>query len=117
MQIDALILQYNSQPLRVPGSAGQVHRDAPVAGTGAHLAVGKPIDKKSPLYEQCLEFESIFVKMMLKEMRKTVDKTDSLVNGGFAEDIYQDLLDNEYSKTMSNTAKFGLADMLYRQLG
>ena len=111
MQIDPVMLQYNNRALRVPGGASQVQ------GTGAHLATGKPIDKKSPLYEQCVEFESIFVKMMLKEMRKTVDKTDSLVSGGFAEDIYQDLLDNEYSKTMTKNAGFGLADSLYRQLG
>ena len=104
-------MQYNNRPLRVPGSAAQVQ------GTGAHVAAGKPIDRNSPLYAQCSEFESIFVKMMLKEMRKTVDRSDSLISGGFAEDIYQDMLDDEYSKTMSKTAKFGLADMLYRQLG
>lgn len=110
MQIDNALMQYNNRPLRVPGGAAQVQ------GSGAHLAAGKPIDKKSPLYAQCLDFESIFVKMMLKEMRATIDKSDDILNGGYAEGIYQDMLDDEYSKTMSKTAHFGLADDLYRQL-
>jgi len=116
MQIDSALVQYNNRPLRIPGGAAQVYRDASVAGTGAHLAAGKSIDTKSPLYAQCLDFESIFVKMMLKEMRATVDKSDDIIGGGFAGDIYQDMLDDEYSKSMSKTAHFGLADDLYRQL-
>jgi Rod binding domain-containing protein len=110
MIIDSALAQYGNRPLRVPGAAAQVQ------GTGAKLADSAAIDRKSPLYDQCQEFESIFVKMMLKEMRKTVDKSDSLISGGFAEDIYRDMLDDEYAKSMSKTARFGLADLLYRQL-
>ena len=110
MMIDSALAQYNNRPLRIPGGASQVQ------GTGAKIATGAPIDTKSPLYAQCQEFESIFVKMMLKEMRKTVDKSDSIISGGFAEDIYRDMLDDEYAKSMSKTARFGLADLLYRQL-
>ena len=110
MIIDGALTQLQNRPLKIPGSAHQVQ------GSGAKLANAKPIDTKSPLYQQCQEFESIFVKMMLKEMRKTVDKSDDIISGGFAEDMYSDLLDDEYSKTMSKTARFGLADTLYRQL-
>jgi peptidoglycan hydrolase FlgJ len=110
MQIDAALMQYGNRPLPVPKGAAQVQ------GTGARVADSSPIDKKSKLYEQCQEFESIFAKMMLKQMRATVDKSDSILSGGWAEDIYQDLLDDEYSKTMAKNAGFGLADQLYRQL-
>jgi len=89
---------------------------AQVQGIGARIASNQSVDKKSELFTQCREFESIFVKMMLKEMRATVDKSDSLVSGGWAEDIFQDMLDDEYSKSMADTANFGLAEMLYRQL-
>jgi Rod binding domain-containing protein len=119
MQIDSAMLQYSNRPLRVPSGPSQVHRDsraAGVQGTGARIADSAPVDKKSKLFEQCREFESIFVKMMLKEMRNSVDKSDALLSGGWAEDIYQDMLDDQYSKTMANTAGFGLADQLYRQL-
>jgi hypothetical protein len=118
VQIDAALLQYNNKPLRLPSGAAQVHRDANVAGSGARLAGAAPaaVDKKSKLYEQCQEFESIFVKMMLKEMRNSVDKSDSIISGGWAEDIYSDMLDDEYAKTMTKKAGFGLADQLYKQL-
>jgi Rod binding domain-containing protein len=115
MQIDSALLQYNNRPLVAP--VGRRPSGAPqVAGTGARVADASRVDKKSKLYEQCQEFESIFVKMMLKEMRSSVDKTDSLISGGWAEDIYQDMLDDEYSKSMAKNAGFGLADQLYKQL-
>lgn len=116
MQIDAALLRYGAQPLKVPSGAAQVQgtrsrvADSRASGGAAH------IDKKSKLYEQCQEFESIFVKMMLKEMRNSVDKSDSLLSGGWAEDIYSDMLDDEYSKSMAKTAGFGLSDQLYKQL-
>ncbi len=110
MQIDAALLQYNNKPLRVPSGASQVQ------GSGARVADASHVDKKSKLFEQCQEFESIFVKMMLKEMRNSVDKSDSLLSGGWAEDIYSDMLDDQYSKTMAKSAGFGLADQLYKQL-
>jgi flagellar protein FlgJ len=116
MQIDAALMQYGNRALKVPSGAPQVHRDASVAGSGARVVDSAPIDKKSKLYEQCQDFESIFVKMMLKQMRATVDKSDSLLSGGWAEEIYQDMLDDEYSGTMAKKAGFGLADQLYRQL-
>jgi Rod binding domain-containing protein len=61
------------------------------------------------------ELESVFINQMLKSMRKTVDKTD-MMNGGTGEDIFTEMLDMEYSKSMSNTSGFGLAEQIYRQL-
>jgi Rod binding domain-containing protein len=107
--IDNALFQYNNQPLRVPSAAKQVQ------GSGASIAPGGRIDKKSKLYEQCLEFESMFVKMMLKEMNNTVSK-GGLMDGGYAEDIFGDMLQDEYAKSMSKNADFGIADSLYRQL-
>jgi flagellar protein FlgJ len=109
MQIDGALMQYNNRPLRVPGAASQVQ------GSGARIADTRAVDKTSPLYEQCREFESIFAKMLLKEMRNTVEKS-GLIDGGWAENVFQDMLDDEYAQSMSKTANFGLADQLYRQL-
>jgi Rod binding domain-containing protein len=107
--IDTGLFQYKNQPLKIPTAAKQVQ------GTGAQIAPGGKIDKKSELYKQCQDFESIFVKMMIGEMQKTVEK-GSLMNGGYAEDIFSDMLQDEYSKSMTKTSDFGIADMLYRQL-
>jgi Rod binding domain-containing protein len=71
--------------------------------------------KDPKLYKACVEFESLFVKQMLNAMRKTVTKGD-LLHGGYAEDIFEDLLYDEYSMLMAKTQGFGVADMVYRQL-
>jgi flagellar protein FlgJ len=73
------------------------------------------VDKGSPLYKVCLEFEAIFIKQMLNSMRKTVEKT-GLLDGGLAEDFFEDMLYDEYAKKMAATANFGLAAMIYSQL-
>jgi len=70
-------------------------------------------DKK--LYDVCVEFEAIFIKQMLNTMKKTVDKS-GLINGGQAEEIFEDMLYDEYAKSMAQSKSFGLADMIYRDL-
>ncbi len=74
----------------------------------------KPVDKK--LMDVCIEMESLFVYQMLKEMRKTVHKENDLLHGGMAQEIFEDMLYNEYALQMSKTAHFGLAKTLYEQL-
>lgn len=73
-----------------------------------------PEDKKSELkklYNACLDFESIFTYQIIKEMKKTINKT-KLIDGGFAEEIFTDFLDQERARDIH----LGLADMLFWQL-
>lgn len=106
MNIDSALLRYSNQPIKTP---------KPLQGSGARIVNKQHIDRTSELYKQCQEFESIFVNMMLKEMRKTVDKS-GLIDGGQAEDIFQDMLYDEYAKDMTKAAGFGLSDQIYLQL-
>ena len=111
MTIDSGMLAWQNQAIKIP-------KAQPAQGLGAGSAAapgGKTIDRSSKLYEQCREFESIFVNMMLKEMRATVDKS-GLIDGGQAEDIFSDMLYDEYSKSMTKAAGFGLADAVYVEL-
>lgn len=75
---------------------------------------GKNADDKA-LKNACADFEAIFIKQMLDAMRKTVDKSD-VVERGMAEDIFEDMLYQEYAKAMAQTANLGIADMMYKQL-
>lgn len=70
-------------------------------------------DKK--LMDTCTEMESLFVAKMFKEMRKTVHKSDWL-HGGFAEEIFEDMLYDEYALNLSKNTKLGIAGMLYEEL-
>lgn len=84
------------------------------SGTTAQTASSaKPRDEK--LYQACVEFESLFIKQMLSAMRKNVQKSD-LINGGMSEDIFEDMLYDEYAMMMAKNSHFGLSDLIYRQL-
>jgi len=78
--------------------------------------IRKPVDRNSELYKACVDFESIFIRQMLEVMRKTVDKQDDMLNGGMSQDIYEGMLYDEYAKKMAETAQFGLAETIYRQV-
>ncbi|HNX24922.1 MAG TPA: rod-binding protein [Spirochaetota bacterium] len=67
------------------------------------------------LWDTCIEAESLFVGKMLKEMKKTVPKNEWL-HGGQAEDIFEDMLYDEYSLKMSKNYNFGMAKLLYDEM-
>lgn len=71
--------------------------------------------EKKRLREVSEDFEALMINQMLKEMRKTVNKSD-LINGGMAEQIFEDMLYDEYSKEFSKTKTFGLSEIIYNQL-
>ena len=73
------------------------------------------IDKTSELYELCLELETILVKNLISSMRATVSKTE-LFETGFAGEIYEDMLYDEYAKIYARNANLGFAEMAYREL-
>ncbi len=106
MNIDSATLAYNNRAILSPKA---------LKGSGARMDPKTPIDRSSELYKQIQEFESIFVNMMVKEMRATVGK-EYIMNGGQAEEIFSDMLYDEYSKGMTKASNFGLADAIYRQL-
>ena len=68
------------------------------------------------LKEVSQEFESIFVEQMLSAMRDTLDPESRLLHGGFAEEVFDDMLYREYARIISKSGGFGLADLVYDQL-
>ena len=74
------------------------------------------IDRPASCTRRSQDFEALFIKQMLDVMRKTIHKEDDLLGGGLGQDVYEDMLYNEYAKKMAATAQFGLADMIYRQV-
>jgi flagellar protein FlgJ len=73
------------------------------------------IDKTSELYEACLELETFLLKTLITSMRNTVQKS-GLVDTGFAGEIYEDMLYDEYTKEFTKNANFGFAEMAYLEL-
>jgi flagellar protein FlgJ len=67
------------------------------------------------LMNACIEMESLFVARMLREMRNTVHK-NAILHGGFAEEVFEDMLYDEYALKLSRNSNLGLAKMLYEEL-
>jgi len=66
------------------------------------------------LKEACEGFESLFLNMMLKEMRKTVPESET--SNSYAMGMYQEMLDEEIAENASKGKGIGIADSMYRQL-
>ncbi len=73
-------------------------------------------DKEEELKEACVKFESYFLNMMFKSMRKTVVSGGGLFEKSNAQKIFEEGLDQELTKKMANEGGIGLADMMYKQL-
>lgn len=71
---------------------------------------------EAELREACESFESYFLQMMFREMRKTSINADGFMAKSYAEQTYTDMLDEEVSKSAAKSGGIGLADMMYRQM-
>jgi Rod binding domain-containing protein len=74
-----------------------------------------PSDQAEKLRQSAEEFEAIFVGLMLKSMRDSVQKS-GLLDGGNGEDIFRGMLDAEYSKAMAAERKTEIADAIEREM-
>lgn len=87
------------------------------AGTTGPLGSAPVIDRTSELYEQSLEMENYFVKIMLSSMRGTIQKAELLgKENSFARDMYDDMLNDNYAEQITKSAGLGLADQIYIEL-
>ena len=72
--------------------------------------------QRKRLYQAAQDFQAIFVGNMLKAMRTNLDPKSDLLYGGFRQKIFEDMLYDEYSKEISRSPGFDLADQMYMQL-
>ncbi|MGL4387859.1 MAG: rod-binding protein [Brevinema sp.] len=62
------------------------------------------------------EFESLFIEMMFKEMKKTISKTNVFGDANAGQEIFDSMLNTEYAKISSKNGGFGLATMIEQSL-
>ncbi len=75
------------------------------------------IDRTSDLYAQSMEMENYLVKMMLSSMRKTVDTSGlSGKENSYARSMYEDMMYDNISESITKNAGLGLADQIYIEL-
>lgn len=101
-------------PMNEVGLANETARAGRSAKIAERYANGRDIDRGA-IRKVAEEFESVFIGQMLGHMFSGI-KTDDMFGGGPGEDIYRDLLIDEYGKQMSRSGGIGLADSIERQL-
>ena len=72
--------------------------------------------ESAQLRHAAVEFESFFLNMMFREMRRSVGNEHSFLPQSNAERIFQEMLDEEKSRAAANAGGIGLAEMMYQQL-
>lgn len=91
-------------------------RSARIEGCGGDAdKTGLNDRQDKQLKDACRDFEALFLSIVLKQMRKTVPKSD-LFGSDPAEETFQEMMDDELGKSAARTSSVGIADMLYRQL-
>jgi len=82
------------------------------SGVGVTGAMGASSAKEQKALK---ELEHYFAFTLLQEMRKSVPKTD-LLDGGQAQSMYEEMLDDAMSGNMAESRPFGVSHMLEQQL-
>ncbi len=78
-------------------------------------ATDSPTDKR--ILEAAENFESLFLTLLLKEMRNTLDKTDGgLFGGSDSSDTYGGMFDQFMGQTLAEGRHIGIADAVERYL-
>jgi len=71
---------------------------------------------KQDLRDACESFESYFLQIMFREIRKTSFNEDGLFAKSQTEKIFTDMMDEEISKSLARSGGIGLADQMLRQM-
>jgi flagellar protein FlgJ len=89
------------------------------------------IDRFRELFDQAVEtqgvdraairnaaemFESYFLQIMFREMRRTTLNENSFIPKSHAEKVFTEMMDEQVSKDAAAAGGIGLADMIYRQM-
>jgi len=59
-------------------------------------------------------FEQLFVHQLFKVMRSSIPK-EGMMSGGRGEEIFQDMLDDNYAKIITKNGSLGLSKLIFEQ--
>lgn len=74
---------------------------------------GEDSKQLKDLKKACEQFESVFAKKLLSEMRKGVQEVQ--LGDGAGSAIYKDMMDQALADAMAKQGALGIGKMLYRQ--
>lgn len=100
--------------MEIQGNYINLNRDPSILEKKVNNIDRQEDDRK--LMDACREFESVFIHMMLKEMKKTVPDNDGFIEKSQGTRIFEDMHLEELSKEMTKgDNSIGIAKMLYEE--
>jgi flagellar protein FlgJ len=83
----------------------------------ARTASPRKLNREKPeeLRKACQEFEAIFIRSLLQNMRATVPASD-LDERNIGREVYEEMMDAEVAKQIARKNELGIAELLFRQL-
>jgi len=73
------------------------------------------LDSTATPRQVATQFEAMLLNQMLNEMQKTVEKSE-LLDGGAAEDMYREMLNQALSDEIARRGGLGLVEQLERRI-
>lgn len=120
----ALQKMLSSQPSLVAQAADQMFPGVVTGSTSPFLSLQQqalnpltgPVNHTDAEIKQVSkDFESVFMQMLFKEMRNTVQKSDLLGNSQTME-FFESMHDEELSKSLASSNGIGIGNVIYQKL-
>jgi flagellar protein FlgJ len=80
------------------------------------LKKAKESGDETELRKAVQELESVFINMMMKTMRSSIQEEDGFFKKSESEKMFEGMLDEEYAKKLSEAGGIGLTDLIVDQL-
>lgn len=95
----------------------QVTKEEPVSSDGFDkiLEQAKKSGDTSELRKATDELEAVFINMMMKTMRSTINESEGFFKKSESEKMFQEMLDDEHAKEMAASGGIGISDMIFKQ--
>lgn len=74
-------------------------------------------ENKEGLKKAATAFEGIFINLLFKSMRKTVNQEEGFLPPSHTQTLFQEMLDEEISNKLSKQNSFGIADSVIKTYG
>ncbi len=99
----------------VMGQSGLSHLTKNLSSTSLNPLHTLPTHSDAEIRQVSKNFESIFLQMVFKEMRKSVQKSNLLGNSQGME-IFESMYDEDLTQQLASAGGVGLGQMIYQKL-
>ena len=97
------------------GQSGLSHLTKNLSPTALNPLHGVPSHSDAEIRQVSKNFESIFLQMVFKEMRKSVQKSNLLGNSQGME-FFESMYDEDLTQQLASSRGMGLGQMIYQKL-